>query len=144
MNSPIIISDLDMRRIRPLLEGRINTRGPDADNLMRLARELDRADIVPAAGVPRDVIGMESIVELENLADGERHTFTLVFPDEADVDHDRISVLAPLGSAMLGYREGDCFEWPTPGGIVRMAVRRVVSVRHAASPEHVAAAGAAW
>jgi len=133
MNSTIIISDLDMRRLRPLVEARINTRGPDADNLVRLARELDRAEVVAAADVPGGVVAMDSSVEIENLANGERLTFTLVFPDEADADHDRISVLAPLGSAVLGYREGDGFEWPTPGGIVRMAVRRVVSHRQAAA-----------
>ncbi|HPA18728.1 MAG TPA: GreA/GreB family elongation factor [Verrucomicrobiae bacterium] len=131
MNSTIIISDLDMRRLRPLIEARVGTRGPDADNLARLAHELDRAEVVPAADVPGDVIAMDSVVELENLASGERLTFTLAFPEWADADHDRISVLAPLGSAMLGYREGDWFEWPTPGGTVRMAVRRVVSPRQA-------------
>lgn len=133
MNSTIIISDLDMRRLRSLVEARINTRGPDADNLVRLARELDRAEVVAAADVPDGVVTMDSSFEIENLANGERLTFTLVFPDEADADHDRISVLAPLGSAVLGYREGDWFEWPTPGGIVRMAVRRVFSPKHAAA-----------
>lgn len=141
MNSPIKISDIDMQRIRPLVEARTNTKGPDADNLVRLALELDRAEVVPAVDLPHDVIAMDSVVDLEDLASGERLTFTLVYPEEADADNGRISVLAPLGSAMLGYREGDWFEWPTPGGTTRMAVLRVTSTQHAASLERAGVAG---
>jgi regulator of nucleoside diphosphate kinase len=65
-------------------------------------------------------------VEIEDLSDGEVSTFTLVLPSEANPAAGRISLLAPLGMGMIGYREGDEFEWPLPAGTARYRVRRVL------------------
>jgi regulator of nucleoside diphosphate kinase len=126
MTLPIYITENDARRLRPLAQSATLQRGPDAENLKRLEAELARARIVPEHELPADVITMNSTVELEDLTDGERFTYTLVFPEHADADHGRISILAPLGTAMLGYRVGDEFEWPMPGGLVRVRVLRLV------------------
>jgi regulator of nucleoside diphosphate kinase len=69
---------------------------------------------------------MNSTVELEDLEDGEILTYTLVFPENADIESGRISILAPLGMAMLGFKVGDEFEWPVPAGTLRVRVRRLV------------------
>lgn len=126
MTLPIYITESDARRLRPLLESAALQKGPDADNLKRLEAELERAHIVSENELPADVITMNSTVELEDLEDGERFTYTLVFPEHADVDQGRISILAPLGSAMLGYRVGDEFEWPVPSGQIRVRVLRLI------------------
>ena len=91
-----------------------------------LKAEISRAKVVNAGrNLPPDVITMNSRAELLDLERGERMEFTLVFPVDADIEAGKISVLAPLGTAMLGYRVGDEFEWPVPYGLRRLKVERV-------------------
>jgi len=68
---------------------------------------------------------MHSEVRVLDLESGERSDYALVFPREADVSAKRISVVAPLGTALLGFREGDTVEWMMPGGIRRLRIERV-------------------
>lgn len=93
--------------------------------LKALESELDRAQVVAPEAVPADVITMNSRAELLDLDTGERMEFTLVSPSEANIDEGKISVLAPLGTAMLGYRVGDEFEWTVPYGLRRLKVTNV-------------------
>jgi regulator of nucleoside diphosphate kinase len=64
-------------------------------------------------------------------------TYTLVFPEQADYEVRRISVLAPIGTAMLGQREGDEFEWVVPDGPVRLRVEKVIYQPEAAGHFHL-------
>ena len=68
---------------------------------------------------------MNSRADIVDLDSGETVTFTLVFPADANADEGRISVLAPIGAGMLGYRVGDEFEWQVPQGMRRMKVTKV-------------------
>lgn len=126
MNNKIIVSDRDAQTLRQLLQLPPSARGADKENFQRLAGELARAQVVPAAELPPDVVALDSTVVCRNLATGESQEFTLVLPGEADPTEGRLSVLAPIGTALLGYREGDEIEWPIPSGTVRM---RLDSVR---------------
>lgn len=90
-----------------------------------LEAELARAKIVGADEIPEDVITMNSRAELLDLDTGERMEFTLVLPVDANIEAGKISVLAPLGTAMLGYRVGDEFEWVVPYGLRRLKVLAV-------------------
>jgi regulator of nucleoside diphosphate kinase len=69
---------------------------------------------------------MNSTVRLRDLDTGDMETYTLVYPAEADVDEQLISVLAPIGTAILGYRVGDVIKWPVPGGFVRLRVEKIL------------------
>jgi regulator of nucleoside diphosphate kinase len=93
--------------------------------IIALRSELERAEIVAPNEVPADVITMNSRAELLDLDTNERMEFTLVFPAEADIEEGKISILAPLGTAMLGYRVGDEFEWAVPYGYRRLRVTRI-------------------
>jgi regulator of nucleoside diphosphate kinase len=93
--------------------------------MIALRGELERAEIVAPHEVPPDVITMNSRAELLDLDINEHMEFTLVFPDEADIEEGKISVLAPLGTAMLGYGVGDEFEWTVPYGSRRLKVIKV-------------------
>jgi regulator of nucleoside diphosphate kinase len=90
-----------------------------------LRSELARAEIVGLGDLPRDVITMNSCAQLLDLDTNEQMEFTLVFPRDANLEKGKMSVLAPLGTAMLGYRVGDEFEWIVPYGLRRLKVTAV-------------------
>jgi len=123
MNLPITISERDAVRLRQLVQ---TCTPSNTEHIQRLKAELDRARIVPGPEMPANVIAMNSTVELEDLEDGEILTYTLVFPENADIAAGKISILAPLGMAMLGFKAGDEFEWPVPAGTIHVRVRRLV------------------
>lgn len=124
----IIVSDYDERRLRRLLD---QPAAPaDYPNLQRLAHELNRARILPLEEMPEDVVALGSTVQVEMLDDGDIDTFTLVLPHEADIAKGRISVLAPIGTGMLGFSVGDVFRWPVPSGSVRVRIQRIVEHTH--------------
>lgn len=91
-----------------------------------LEQELERAQLIAPQDVPPDVITMNSKVLLEDLSTGEEMTYTLVYPEDADVLEDKISVLAPVGTAILGYQVGDILDWPVPDGVVRLRVKEIL------------------
>jgi regulator of nucleoside diphosphate kinase len=94
--------------------------------LKGLEEELDRAKIVKPEEIPTDVITMNSTFRVYDLDSGEDFVYTLVFPARADSASGKISILAPLGTTMLGYRAGDTVEWLAPEGRKRLKVKRVV------------------
>lgn len=119
---PLIISDLDVRRLEALLASRV----PDAAGIaVALEAELARAEIRQASDVPADVVRMNSTVICEDETSGVRHDVRLVYPGEGISDGD-VSILAPVGAALLGLRAGQTIEWPLPGG--RTTRLRVTSV----------------
>ena len=125
---PIYISEKDAHRLRALSQSiRLIKDNDHRANMQRLARELERAHIVPESELPEDVISMNSTAELEDIESGDVFTYTLVFPEFSDPGQGRISIMAPMGIAMLGYRAGDEFEWQMPGGMMRLRVRRVLT-----------------
>ena len=87
--------------------------------------EQARAKSADANDLPPDVITMNCRAEQLDLHTGELMEFTLVFPIDADIEAGKISILAPLGTAMLGYRVGDEFEWAVPYGLRRLKVTYV-------------------
>ena len=121
----IIVTELDRARLHEIIDLAARSPRHGLGDLQALQRELDRAKIVADEDVPADVITINSRAELRDLDTGERMEFTLVFPGEADIDEGRISVFAPLGTAMLGYRVGDKFEWLVPHGLRRFEVTNV-------------------
>lgn len=134
MNPRIIyITDADMRRLQPIVESNKKTR----DDLRKLETELANARVVAPKEVPADVITMNSKARLRDLETDEDLVYTLVFPDQANIEQGRISVVAPIGTAMLGYRVGDEFQWEVPGGTVRMKVEEILYQPEAAGDYHL-------
>jgi regulator of nucleoside diphosphate kinase len=124
-NRNIIISSADRDRLLPLIDSaRLDRRVP-AQSLDLLEGELARASIVEPADLPRDVVAMNSTVWFRDLDSEEIERYTLVFPPDADVIRDRISVLAPIGTALLGYRQRDIVEWRVPQGRRRLEITKV-------------------
>jgi len=109
----ILISTLDLERLEDLLESAEHGKQPGAD---ALRGELERADVVRPQDMPADVVTMNSTLDCIDEVSHETHRLTLVYPDRADRDQGRISVLAPVGTALLGLRVGQLIEWPSPAG----------------------------
>lgn len=126
VNRRILVSDRDMERLSRIVEGAISTLPGDRDNIARLEAELDRAHVVSATRIPPGVITMHSEVALADLDTGEEKRYRLVYPSEAGRCPNSLSVLAPVGTALLGYRAGDVIQWPVPRGIRRLKVLEVV------------------
>lgn len=120
----ITVSDRDLERLTRCIEQYSD--GRLAAQAEALEIELARARVVPAAEVPDDVVTMSSRLVVEDVRNGGRRAITLVFPEEADSDTGKVSVLAPMGSAVLGLRVGDEIDWDLPGG--RTARFRIVEV----------------
>ena len=89
--------------------------------------------MIPAGEVPPDVVTMHSVVRVRDLDTNVRAVYRLVFPVDADIERRRISVLAPVGTALIGYRAGDRIDWATPGGTRRLEIESVVSQPQAAA-----------
>jgi len=88
---------------------------------------LERAEVVSAERVPPDVVTMNSQIRIHDLDAGRQAVYTLVFPGEADIAKNRISVLAPLGAALLGYPVADLLGCAAPGAKKRLRVKEIVS-----------------
>ncbi|MDD5371133.1 MAG: nucleoside diphosphate kinase regulator [Anaerolineaceae bacterium] len=122
----IYITQVDADKIRNLLWEAKNTNYRGSPYLKQLAKELDRAVIVQPQEIPPDVITMNSTAVLLDIDTGEEMRYTLVFPEAADITQGKISILAPIGTGMLGFRVGDSFEWDTPGGKRVIRVEKVL------------------
>lgn len=107
----------------------------DVKSLVDLKGELERAVVVRAEEVPPAVVTLNSRVRLRDLDSGERGEYTLVLPGSADFRQGRVSVLAPVGTALLGQREGDVVEWVVPAGRKRFCIEAVLYQPEAAGAE---------
>jgi regulator of nucleoside diphosphate kinase len=133
----IVITENDMLRLKRLVQQGRNAARRDHNRLAELDHELDRAEVVGAEDLPPDVVTMQSTVRVRDVDTGKTVVYTLAFPAEADIEKNRISVLAPIGTALIGYRAGDRVEWPTPGGVKRLQIEEVIF-----QPEAVASVAA--
>jgi regulator of nucleoside diphosphate kinase len=128
----IYVTEQDHQQLSRLVEGARGRRTRDLAHIEQLDAELDRAHIVSADEIPPDVVTMNSQIALRDLDTGAEMVLTLVFPPQSNVDERKVSVLAPLGTAVLGYRTGDIIEWEVPGRTRRLQVERVLYQAEAA------------
>jgi regulator of nucleoside diphosphate kinase len=124
MNQPsIFLTTKDVEKLRDLIREAFHTEYRGSDYLKQLAGEIEKASVVEPNQIPSDVITLNSTARLIDRETKEEMVYTLVFPEDADTSQGKISILAPIGTAMLGYKVGDTFEWDTPGG------KRIIHVK---------------
>ena len=107
------------------------------NDLDALSRELARAEIVDPKSVHPNVVTMNSRVTLQDLDTKEEMTYVLAFPSNANVDMGAVSVLAPVGTAILGYSKGDVVEWPVLAGTRRILIKDILYQPEAAGDFHL-------
>jgi regulator of nucleoside diphosphate kinase len=132
----LLITEADFDRLRHLVESP-RYRVSHAMLIPLLKKGLERCRVVEPSGVPRGVVTMHSVVTVRDTRAGEPETYTLVFPDDADIDAGKLSVLAPLGAALLGARAGQTIEFAAPAGRRRLKVERVLYQPEAAGHYHL-------
>ena len=132
----ILITDHDFDRLQTLTDV---PQYPAIDVSPRTAlkAELDRGTIVPATEVPDVVVTMHSQVRVRDFKSDETFTYTLVYPADADAEAGKLSVLAPLGTALLGTRVGSLVEFRAPAGIRRLCVEEILYQPEAAGDFHL-------
>lgn len=122
----IIITKEDHERLENLFASGFATAFSDKPYLQSLRGELNIAKVVSPDEVPSNVVTMNSTVRLRELRTKEIETYTLVYPKDADIATNKLSVLAPIGTAILGYRVGDRVEWKVPRGMTRFKIEELV------------------
>jgi regulator of nucleoside diphosphate kinase len=132
----IILTEADFDRLRVLLDSP-RYRSTQAPLLMALREELDRGTVVPSDVVPGGVVTMHSRVRVRDLKTRESEIYTLVYPDQADIDENKLSVLAPLGMALLGTRVGQIVKFDAPAGQRRLKVERILYQPEASGDFHL-------
>lgn len=133
----IHITEFDRKRLKELMEVATEFGASPRKDLVALAGELERAEVVSSKDIPADVVTMNSKVVLRDLDTSETMTYVLVFPGDADLETGAISVLAPVGTAILGYAKGDIVEWPVPSGVRRLRIEQIVYQPEAAGDYHL-------
>jgi regulator of nucleoside diphosphate kinase len=117
----IFITEKDLERLERLLSG-----VGHSPNIKKLREELDRATVVRSEDIPSNVVTMNSRVAFKEMDTENESEVTLVYPSDADVNQGKISILAPVGAALLGLSVGDEIKWPLPSGKIR--TYKIVSV----------------
>ncbi|MCA9215123.1 MAG: nucleoside diphosphate kinase regulator [Planctomycetales bacterium] len=122
----IIVSREDHERLEDLFASGFASAFSDKPYLQSLRGELNVAKIVEPDEIPADVVTMNSTVRLLDPRTKEVDTYTLVYPEDANIAEGKLSVLAPIGTAILGYRVGDVVRWQVPSGITRVCIDELV------------------
>lgn len=123
-DNSLIVSKLDYQQLIKLIEQE------DTPAAEALDIELGRAELVDEKQLPADAVSMGSVVTFTDLDSQEEKTISLVYPHEADVTTMKISILSPVGSALIGLRIGGNIDWPVPQGKVRRL--KVIAVQQPA------------
>ncbi len=121
----IIVTDGDVERLKRLVRALRYSLFRDQRQLELLDQTLESAEVRPPGRVPKDVVRMNSSVRVLDFDTRKKGMYTLVFPEEANISRGLISVLAPLGIALLGHSRGDIIEAKVPGGVRKLRVERV-------------------
>ena len=136
-NRKIYITKQDRQRLTLMLDEALAGKHRDAASLKDLARELSTAETVEPKSVPADVVTMNSRVVVKDLETGEAAEYLLVFPEQADIAQGRLSVVSPIGTAILGYAKGDTLTWQTPGGPRQIQIAAILYQPEAAGDFHL-------
>jgi regulator of nucleoside diphosphate kinase len=132
----LVISSFDKQRLMRLLSS-ADTSSEVRAELEDLTHEIERGAEVQPQDIPPDVVTMNSCVRVTDLEAGTSHTYTIVFPAEADYEKGKISILAPLGTALLGFRVGDVVNWHMPGGTRQLRIDALIYQPEAAGDFHL-------
>ncbi len=127
MNKKIYITTDNFRKLQETIDSlRLLADVLEKESLDKLEAELRRATIIDQDKTPDDVVTMNSTVCLMDIESGKEETYKLVYPSDADIEENKISVLAPIGTAIIGYKAGDVVEWRVPAGARKILIKEII------------------
>jgi regulator of nucleoside diphosphate kinase len=118
----IIITEEDIKKLQNLIDSLRLYGKREQAHLDTLEEELNRAEVLHQDSIPHDVVTMNSKVRVTDLESGRSFSYQIVFPRDADISKGMVSVLAPVGTALIGYRVGSEIDWDVPGGTRRLRI----------------------
>ena len=133
----IYITDNDIKRLRELIEKVKTLDHEDKKYLKELRDELNKGEVVSSKDIPPNIITMNSKVRLRNMTTPKEMVCCLVFPEDSNADQGKISIFAPIGTALLGYKVGDIIEWKVPAGLMKLKVEEILYQPEAAGDYHL-------
>ena len=119
----IIVNSRDYTKLTGIIDGKS---GSSETEYRELCEELKNAVLVEPDKMPADVITMNSKVRFKDIEESEDYIFSLVYPEDADTSKGKLSILAPIGTALLGYRVGDEVKWKVPAGLKTFLVEEIL------------------
>ena len=122
IQNPVVVREDDYSLLKPYVE-----RMPDKSNKMSLAYELGRAVIVKKDAFPAHAVRINSRVAVLDLDTDRVLEFTLVMPEYADMRSNKVSILTPMGAALIGFRKAEEVEWKVPAGLKRFRILEVIN-----------------
>lgn len=122
----IYITEKDKLRLKSLFRATIGVNSNDLNNMKELLEEIERAEVISDDNINENVITMNSTVVVKDIDTDKEFEYTIVYPEYADSSKNKISVLAPVGTALLGYKVGDIIEWKVPAGKRRFLVQHIL------------------
>jgi regulator of nucleoside diphosphate kinase len=131
----IYITEIDRVRLKTLLKEVLFNESITDRSISDLEHEIDRATVVKPEQLPHDIITMNSRALL--CLNGDDVEVSLVYPEDADWSNQRLSVFSPVGTAILGYREGDTIQWKVPSGVTEIKIQKILYQPEAAGDYHL-------
>jgi regulator of nucleoside diphosphate kinase len=127
MGKQIYITADNFRKLQETIENlRLLSDVLEKESLDKLEAELKRATIIDQDKVPDNVVTMNSTVCLMDIESKKEETYKLVYPSDANIEENKISVLAPIGTAIIGYKVGDVVEWRVPAGARKILIKEII------------------
>ena len=125
-SNSIIVTQLDYQRLRQLVNSGDSRNKSSAENLHRLIMEIEKAKKVKSTRIDSDVVTMNTELEFTDLDNNTTRRLKLVYPQQADISRGCVSILAPIGTALLGYKKGDIVKWDVPSGKKRFLIKEII------------------
>lgn len=127
MNRSIHITSIDLERLNLMIEKAKSSASKEKlFYLNSLENELENATIIEAHDIPDNIVTMNSSIRLIDLNHNEEMICSLVYPEDADIINNKISILAPIGTAIIGYSVGDTIEWTVPEGTIKLFIKELL------------------
>ena len=122
----IQVTQIDHERLTRLIDSMRNMPAQDQACLDKLRGELERSRIISSKRIKSSVVTMNSTVKLRDLDDGQLYEYQLVYPQDADPENHKLSILAPVGTALLGFSVGDKVTWQVPAGMRHFEIEEII------------------
>ncbi len=124
--SKLIVNKLDFNRIKACISDAKQLKSISHSDAEKLLSELNTAQIVEPEAIPSNVVTMNSIVKLSFLNNNKQIQFQIVYPNQANVKENKISIFSPIATALIGYKVKDEIEWIVPAGLTKIRIDEII------------------